>query len=58
MLIPVFRIPHFFFADPDPGKNLHPDPDPMVSGGLKGKNDFLNFFFHVKDDSEQLEKKC
>ena len=26
--------PHFFFADPDPGKNLHADPDP---GGIRGR---------------------
>ena len=40
----------FFFADPDPGKNLHadpgPDPDPGgIRGrglGVKGK---MNFFF-------------
>ena len=42
--------PHFF-ADPDPGKNLHadpvPDPDPDPGGirgrglGVKGKNDFF-----------------
>ena len=40
--------PHFFFADPDPGKNLHADPDPGKNlnadpdpGGIrrvKGKN--------------------
>ena len=24
----------FFFADPDPGKNLHADPDP---GGIRGR---------------------
>ena len=28
--------PHFFFADPDPGKNLHADPDPDP-GGIRGK---------------------
>ena len=45
--------PHFFFADPDPGKNFHadpvpvPDPDPDPGGirgrgvGVKGKNDFF-----------------
>ena len=49
--------PHFFFADPDPGKNLHADPDPVPDtdpdpdpdpGGIrgrglvvKGKNDFF-----------------
>ena len=45
--------PHFFFADPDPGKNLHadPDPDPDPGGirgrglGVKGKNDFFLVFF-------------
>ena len=50
--------PHFFFADPDLGKNLHADPDPDPGGipgrglGVKGKNDFFFFsFFHVSDDS-------
>ena len=47
--------PHFF-ADPDPGKNLHADPDPRGIRGVKGKNDFFSFF-HVSDDSEQLLKK-
>ena len=31
--------PHFF-ADPDPGKNLHADPDPVPdpdSGGIRGR---------------------
>ena len=52
--------PHFF-ADPDPGKNLHADPDPVpdpdpggIRGrglGVKGKNDFFLSFFHVSDDS-------
>ena len=36
--------PHFF-ADPDPGKNLHAEPDPGgIRGrglGVKGKNDFF-----------------
>ena len=51
----------FFFADPDPGKNLHADPDsvpdPDPGGfrgrglGVKGKNEFLLSFFHVSDDS-------
>ena len=40
--------PHFF-ADPDPGKNLHADPDPGgIRGrglGVKGKNDFFFEFF-------------
>ena len=41
----------FFFADPDPGKNLYADPDPVpvpdpggIRGrglGVKGKNDFF-----------------
>ena len=35
----------FFFADPDPGKNPHADPDPGgIRGrglGVKGKNDFF-----------------
>ena len=41
----------FFFADPDPGKNLHADlnpvPDPDPGGiwgrglGVKGKNEFF-----------------
>ena len=38
--------PHFFFADPDPGKNFDADPDPGgIRGrgrGVKGK---MNFFF-------------
>ena len=38
--------PHFF-ADPDPGKSLHADPDPR----LKGRNDFFFSFFHVSDYS-------
>ena len=46
--------PHFIFADPDPGKNLHVDPDPGGIRGrgleVKGKNDFFSFF-HVSDDS-------
>ena len=33
MFITGFRI-RIFFADPDPGKNLHADPDP---GGIRGK---------------------
>ena len=36
-----------FFADPDPGKNLHavPDPHPGGTRGGKGKNEiFLSFF--------------
>ena len=37
----------FFLADPDPGKNLHADPDPGgIRGrglGVKGKNDFFEF---------------
>ena len=49
-----FRI-RIFFADPDP------DPDPGgIRGrelGVKGKNDFFLSFFHVSDDSEQLEKE-
>ena len=49
-----FRI-RIFFADPDPGKNLHADPDPGgIRGrglGVKGKNDFFLSFFHVSDDS-------
>ena len=41
----------FFFADPDPGKNLHADPDPDPGGirgrGLvvKGKMIFFGVFF-------------
>ena len=35
----------FFFADPDPGKNLHADPGPGgIRGrglGVKGKKDFF-----------------
>ena len=47
----------FFFADPDPGKNLHADPDPVPDpdpdpGGIRGRrrgvkgkmNFFLSFF--------------
>ena len=30
-----FRI-RIFFADPDPGKNLHADPDPDP-GGIRGR---------------------
>ena len=47
----------FFFADPDPGKILHADPDPDPGGirgrglGVKGKNEFFLSFFHVSDDS-------
>ena len=47
----------FFFADPDPGENLHADPDPDPGGirgrglGGKGKNEFFLSFFHVSDDS-------
>ena len=45
---PLTRVsdPHFFFADPDPGKNLHADPDPDPGGirgrglGVKGKMNF------------------
>ena len=44
-----------FFADPDPGKNLHADPDPEgirgIGLGVKGKNIFFLSFFHVSDDS-------
>ena len=52
----MFRI-RIFFADPDPGKNLHTDPDPDPGGirgrglGVKGKNEFFLSFFHVSDDS-------
>ena len=46
-------------ADPDPGKNLHADPDPVpdprgIRGrglGVKGKNEFFLSFFHISDDS-------
>ena len=45
---PGFRIRIFFFADPDPGKNLHADPDPGgIRGrglGVKEKMIFLSFF--------------
>ena len=47
-----FRVsdPHFFAdSDPDPGKNLHADPDPGgIRGrglGVKGKNEFFFEFF-------------
>ena len=49
--------PHFFFADPDPGKNLHADPDPDPGGiwgrglGVREKMIFFLSFFHVSDDS-------
>ena len=39
-----------FFVDPDPGNNLHADPDPDPGGirggglGVKGKNNFFFFF--------------
>ena len=41
----------FFFANQDPGKNLHADPDPDPGGirGVKGKNVFFFSFFHVDD---------
>ena len=30
--------PHFYFADPDPGKNFHADPDPVPDpGGIRGR---------------------
>ena len=47
----------FFFADPDPdpGKNLHADPEPGGIRGrglvVKGKMFFFLSFFHVSDDS-------
>ena len=50
MFITGFRI-RIFFADPDPGKNLHAGPDPDPGGirgrgqGVKGKNDFFLVFF-------------
>ena len=47
----------FFFANLDPGKNLHADPDPGGIRGVKGKKEFFGVFFHVSDDSEQLLKK-
>ena len=56
MIDSIVSDPHFF-ADPDPGKNLHADPDPDPGGirgrGLrvKGKNYFFLSFFHVSDDS-------
>ena len=54
-----FRVsdPHFFLADPDPGKNFDADPDPDPGGirgrglGVKGKMNFFLSFFHVSDDS-------
>ena len=46
--MPRVKDPHFL-ADPDPGKNLLPDPDPgCIRGkgvGVKGKNDFFFEFF-------------
>ena len=56
MYITGFRI-RIFFADPDPGKIFHANPDPDPGGirgrgmGVKGKNDFFFSFFHVSDDS-------
>ena len=53
---PGFRI-RIFFADPDPGKNLHADPDPDPGGirgrgvVVNGKMKFFLSFFHVSDDS-------
>ena len=49
---PGFRI-RIFFADQDPGKNLHadpdpvpdPDPDPGEGLGVKGKYEFFLVFF-------------
>ena len=49
----LYRVsdPHFFFADPDPGKNLQADPDPDPGGirgrglGVKGKINFFGVFF-------------
>ena len=59
--------PHFFLVDPDPGKNLHADSDPVpfpdpildpdpggIRGrglGVKGKMNFFFEFFYVSDDS-------
>ena len=59
LLVTSVSDPHFF-ADQDPGKNLHADPDPVpgVIRGVKGKNVFFFNFFHVSDDSEQLSKRC
>ena len=36
---PGFRI-SIFFADPDPDKNLHADPDPGGYWGVSGKMNF------------------
>ena len=46
----IFRVSTpLFFADPDPGKNLHADPDPggirRRGVGVKGHNDFFFEFF-------------
>jgi len=48
-----FLSAFFFFADPDPGKNLHADPGGKRGRGLgvKGKNEFFLSFFHISDDS-------
>ena len=47
--------PHFFFPDPDLGKNFHADPDPGGIRGrgvvVKGKMIFFFSFFYVSDDS-------
>ena len=44
-----------FFGVPDPGKNLHADPDPGgIWGrglGVREKMIFFLSFFHVSDDS-------
>ena len=49
-----------FFADPDPGKNLHADPDPRgIRGrglGVKGKNDYFWFFFMFQMILNNLQK--
>ena len=42
--------PHFFFADPDPGKNFHADPDPDPDpGSTRGREEVvkrkMKFFF-------------
>ena len=52
-MIPICRIsdPHFY-ADPDPGKNLHADPDPEG----KGKIIFFRVFFRVLDNSKKYLK--
>ena len=47
--------PHFF-ADPDPGKNLHADPDPGGIRGVKGKMNVLTFQIILINYKKKLER--